>query len=142
MSSTKLLNKLVNICSNLDSGTTSSGSSDSSTGWTTSTSSPTVSKTVNEVAVVPLMKLNDNQGNSFEGIITATYTKTSRESYSFTAYPKIDACGQFIINPIICITSRFDNELATDTLKVKRITVDSEVLFNGELSTRIKKLYL
>ena len=30
------------------------------------------------------------------------------------------------------MTSRFDNKLATDTLKVKRITVDSEVLIAVE----------
>ena len=52
----------------------STTTTDRSTGWSTSTSTSTVSKTANEVAAVPLMKLNDNQVNSFERIITATYT--------------------------------------------------------------------
>ena len=89
---TKVLNKLVNVCTTLSGGTTSSGTSSLTTTRVEleSTSGYNFSK-------YRLMNLESDTFNTFEGVLTGTYTTTN--DY-FKVYMKLVSYDECLINPI------------------------------------------
>ena len=98
-----------------------------------SSSGTSVSKTVTETTVVPFMKLTADQVNTFEGTISITYSYQAGSNYDasyydWKVYVQILTYGNYIINPIFCVTERGVN-LSVLRLKVKRIIhTDGDVL--------------
>ena len=88
---TKVLNKLVNVCTTLSGGTTSGTSSSTTTRVELeSTSGYNFSK-------YRLMNLESDTFNTFEGVLTGTYTTTN--DY-FKVYMKLVSYDEWLINPI------------------------------------------
>ena len=127
--STQILNKLVNICTTLNGGeTTSDGTTSSSSSSSTSSSSTTFSKTVSDTSLIPIMKLTDDQINTFEGRISATYNVEST-TCDVEVYVKIVACGDYIIEPIFCTTKTLSGSLINNpAIYVRKITYNGDVM--------------
>ena len=110
--SSSFLEKVYNyIKSNAD-GSSSCSSSSSSSGTSVSKSTSDTAK------VLPFMTLTSNQVNTFEGIVTVTYTKNSTE-YSSKVYVHVLTHGDFILNPIFCVTQVLSSSTLSTEIKLK-----------------------
>ena len=98
--STKVLNKLVNVCTTLSGGTTSSGTSGTTSSGTSSSSTTRVeleSTSGYNFSKYRLMEMKSDTFNTFEGVLTGTYTTTN--DY-FKVYMKLVSFDEILINPI------------------------------------------
>ena len=127
--STQILNKLVNICTTLNGGETTSDGTITSSSSSTSSSSTTFSKTVSDTSLIPIMKLTDDQINTFEGRISANYNNSSSSTCDVEVYVKIVACGDYIIEPIFCTTKAItDATIGNPAIYVRKITYNGDVM--------------